>query len=89
MKLGLSAHPAPTFGGLQTLYAAWCRKVPFDNVRKLIHLRRQDSSPLPGNNVGDFFEAWLRHGTGGTCWAGVVAQFTPFSQQRRICFGYD
>jgi N-hydroxyarylamine O-acetyltransferase len=44
--------------------------VPFDNVRKLIHLRRQDSSPLPGNNVGDFFEAWLRHGTGGTCWAG-------------------
>jgi arylamine N-acetyltransferase len=70
MKLGLSERPAPTFGGLQALYAAWCRKVPFDNIRKLIHLRRQDSRPLPGNDAGDFFEAWLLHGTGGTCWAG-------------------
>jgi hypothetical protein len=29
VKLGLSEHPAPTLEGLQTLYAAWCRKVPF------------------------------------------------------------
>jgi hypothetical protein len=29
-RLGLSDRPAPTFDGLQRLYAAWCRKVPFD-----------------------------------------------------------
>jgi arylamine N-acetyltransferase len=28
---------------------------------------------LPGSTAQDFFEAWLRHGTGGTCWAGAGA----------------
>jgi len=70
VKLGLSSHPAPTLDGLQTLYAAWCRKVPFDNVRKLIHLHSHDPGPFPGDNATDFFEAWLAYGTGGTCWAG-------------------
>jgi len=69
-KLGLAARPEPSLEGLKQLYAAWCLKVPFDNVRKLIHLRRQEPGPLPGDTAGDFFEAWLRHGTGGTCWAG-------------------
>src|SRR5262245_66212075 len=69
-QLGLSDRPAPRLHGLQTLYAAWCRKVPFDNVRKLIHLHNHYPGPLPGDDVVDFFEAWLRHGTGGTCWAG-------------------
>src|ERR671930_2797359 len=70
MKLGLSNRPAPTLDGLQTLYAAWCRKVPFDNVRKLIHLYNHDPGPLPGDDATDFFNAWLTYGTGGTCWAG-------------------
>ena len=26
--------------------------------------------PLPGSTSDGFFEAWLEHGTGGTCWAG-------------------
>ena len=43
-----SDRPAPTLDGLQTLYAAWCRKVPFDNVRKLIHFHSHASGPLPG-----------------------------------------
>ena len=70
MKLGLADRPAPTLDGLQTLYAAWCRKVPFDNVRKLIHLHNHDPGPLPGDEAVDFFDAWLAYGTGGTCWAG-------------------
>jgi len=70
LRLGLSARPEPTLDGLQTLYAAWCRQVPFDNVRKLIHLHKHDPGPLPGDDAVDFFEAWLTHGTGGTCWAG-------------------
>jgi len=56
--------------GLGRLYAAWCRKVPFDNVRKLIHVRGGDPAPLPGDTPEDFFEGWLAHGAGGTCWAG-------------------
>jgi N-hydroxyarylamine O-acetyltransferase len=69
-KLGLSAQPQPTWPALKVIYAAWCLKVPFDNVRKLIHLRRGDCGALPGDAADEFFEAWLRHGTGGTCWAG-------------------
>jgi N-hydroxyarylamine O-acetyltransferase len=44
-----------------------------DNVRKLIHLSQGNSAPFPGSTAEDFFRAWLRHGTGGTCWAGAGA----------------
>jgi hypothetical protein len=77
MKLGLSEYPTPTLDGLRALYAAWCRKVPFDNVRKLIHIHHHDPAPLPGDDATDFFEAWLTYGTGGTCWAGNGALY-PF-----------
>ncbi|HEY3809102.1 MAG TPA: arylamine N-acetyltransferase [Steroidobacteraceae bacterium] len=69
-RLGLPAAPEPDLDGLRRLYGAWCRRVPFDNVRKLIHLYAGDRGPLPGDDAVDFFRAWLRHGTGGTCWAG-------------------
>src|SRR5712691_7926635 len=49
---------------------AWCRKVPFDNIRQLIHRRSHDPSPMPGGDATEFFEAWLVYGTGGTCWSG-------------------
>jgi N-hydroxyarylamine O-acetyltransferase len=68
-KLDCPAPPT-TLAGLCRLYGAWCRKVPFDNVRKLIHVRRGDPARLPGDTPEDFFEAWLAHGSGGTCWAG-------------------
>lgn len=70
MRLGFSRPPEPTLAGLEALYAAWCQKVPFDNVRKLIHLHAGDPGPLPGDDSTDFFQAWLSYGTGGTCWAG-------------------
>jgi N-hydroxyarylamine O-acetyltransferase len=76
MRLEMSDRPAPTLDGLQTLYAAWCRKVPFDNVRKLIHVYNHDPGPLPGDDATEFFEAWLKYGTGGTCWAGNGALCT-------------
>jgi arylamine N-acetyltransferase len=68
-RLGFSAKPDPTLEVLDLLYDTWCRRVPFDNVRKLIHLHEESSGPLPGDDPSEFFEAWLAHGTGGTCWA--------------------
>ena len=69
-KLGLRARPALDLAGLSTLYAQWCLRVPFDNIRKLLHLRSGNPSPLAGDEPTEFFEAWLAHGTGGTCWPG-------------------
>lgn len=75
-RLGLSDQPSPTIDGLTALYRAWCRAVPYDNVRKLISLHRRDPGPLPGHDAIDFFEVWLRYGAGGTCWAGNGALYT-------------
>ena len=72
-RLGFTQRPEPTLENLRRLYAAWCQRVPFDNVRKLIHLHAANTGPLPGSTAVDFFEAWLRHGTGGTCWANACA----------------
>ena len=69
-RLGLAERPAPDVDGLATLYAAWAGAVPFDNLRKLIHVASDDAAPLPGDAAPEFFDAWLRWGTGGTCWAG-------------------
>jgi N-hydroxyarylamine O-acetyltransferase len=74
-RLGFDRRPEPTLESLRTLYDRWGRRVPFDNVRKLIHVRSGDSGPLPGNTPGDFFSAWLTHGTGGTCWAASGALY--------------
>jgi N-hydroxyarylamine O-acetyltransferase len=69
-RLGFASQPEATPAGLADLYGAWCRRVPFDNIRKLIHVRAGNSATLPGDTPNEFFEAWLAHGTGATCWAG-------------------
>jgi N-hydroxyarylamine O-acetyltransferase len=68
-KLGMD-RPECDLAGLRTVYAAWCRAVPFDNVLKMIHLAEQRPDPLPGSTPDSFFGAWLECGAGGTCWAG-------------------
>ncbi|MBX9696362.1 MAG: arylamine N-acetyltransferase [Cyanobacteria bacterium] len=70
MKLGLACRPAVDLSGLSRVYDAWCRSVPFDNLRKLIHVNENNPSVLPGDTAVDFFQSWLRHSTGGTCWSG-------------------
>lgn len=59
--------------GLRRIYQAWCRSVPFDNVRKLIVLHGDPGAPLPGMDAEEFFTAWLQHGCGGTCWPSATA----------------
>lgn len=72
-RLGLKRPPEPTLEGLRLLYGAWCRGVPFDNVRKLIQMRGGKPGPLPGSTPEDFLAAWVKFGTGGTCWSGAGA----------------
>ena len=73
-RLGFSSPPTNDLDGLRRLYQAWCRQVPFDNVRKLIALHGDGhDGPLPGMDADDFLTAWLRHGTGGTCWPSANA----------------
>jgi N-hydroxyarylamine O-acetyltransferase len=68
-RLGIE-RPARDLAGLRTVYAAWCRGVPFDSVLKMIHVAEKRTGPLPGSTSEDFFAAWIRWGVGGTCWAG-------------------
>ena len=56
-RLGFSTRPELTLAGLSLVYGAWCRSVPFDNVRKLIHVRAGNSEPFPGSDATDFLTA--------------------------------
>jgi N-hydroxyarylamine O-acetyltransferase len=69
-RLGFADAPEVSLAGLADVYGAWCRRVPFDNIRKLIHVRAGNPNTLPGDSPNEFLEAWLAHGTGATCWAG-------------------
>ena len=67
--LGLDGQPDVSRDGLALIYRAWCQRIPFDNVLKLIHLRSGATGPLPGDDPSAVLESWLAHGTGATCWA--------------------
>ncbi len=86
-KLGLAKRPSLDLPGLNALYAAFCKGVPADNVRKRIWFASDQAGPLPGADPGDFFESWLKHGTGGTCWPingamGALVQSLGFEARR-------
>ena len=53
---------------MNLLYAAFSGNVPFDNVQKRIWFASPQTTPLPGGDANEFFDNFLRHGTGGTCW---------------------
>ncbi|MBK7000415.1 MAG: arylamine N-acetyltransferase [Rhodoferax sp.] len=74
-RLGFSKPPTVDLDGLRALYYAWCISLPFDNVRKMIALRKTGSHFLPGGYAEDFLECWLTDGTGGTCWPSSNALF--------------
>lgn len=73
LRLGLRQRPDATPESLAQLYHSWCRSVPFDNILKLVHLRKGLPGPLPGTTAENFFQSWLATGAGGTCWAGANA----------------
>lgn len=66
-RLGFSGPPAPDRDGLDAVYLAWCRTVPFDNVVKRIDVSA-GTSPFRNDRPEGFFAFFLAHGVGGTCW---------------------
>ena len=72
--LGMPDYISVDRAGLARVYAAWCENIPFDNIRKMIALR-EPGAEMPGLDASDFFENWLSHGTGGTCWPSSNALF--------------
>jgi N-hydroxyarylamine O-acetyltransferase len=58
--------------GMRRVYAAWCTHVPFDNIQKRVWLAER-RGPMPGDDAARFFEDFLAHGTGGTCWGSSGA----------------
>ncbi len=66
-RFGISA-PSIDRSGLDVLYRAWCRNIPFDNGRKRLALVRGEPGLLPGGDPDQFFRFWLEYGASGTCW---------------------
>jgi N-hydroxyarylamine O-acetyltransferase len=75
LGLGLEGEVPADRGGLERLYGAWCERVPFDNVLKMLCISERWPGPLPGSCGVDFFRDWMEYRTGGTCWAGNGALF--------------
>jgi arylamine N-acetyltransferase len=66
-KLGLPGRPSLDLAGLNATYAAYSGHIPNDNIQKRIWLAGDKSRPVTGGDPTQFFESWLAHGTGGTC----------------------
>ena len=66
-KLGLTERPSLDLAGLNTLYAAFSGNVANDNIQKRIWFAGDQTTRLTGGDPAEFFENWLAHGTGGTC----------------------
>ena len=74
-RLALPAGIAADLAGLERVYRAWSRHVPFDNLQKRAwHAAPQ--GPLPGGDARAFFASFLDEGSGGTCWATSLALYS-------------
>ena len=79
VRLGFNEHPGADINTLRRLYTSWCMTVPFDNVRKMIVMKSEDKLTLPGLEATEFFENWLKNGSGATCWPMANALFELLS----------
>jgi len=66
-QLGSDTRPEVDLAGLNSIYAALSGRVSNDNIQKRIWFGGDRSKPVAGGDPTEFFESWLRHGTGGTC----------------------
>jgi arylamine N-acetyltransferase len=75
-KLDLAEGLECTIAGLNRVYAAYCGHVPRDNIQKRIWLTGDQTTPVTGGDPVEFFENWLEHGTGGTCFPASGGLYT-------------
>jgi N-hydroxyarylamine O-acetyltransferase len=73
-RLGIPDTVPVSREGLELVYGAWSRTVPFDNIRKMISLRAGDQC-LIGHDANEFLGNFLDHGSSGTCWPSSNALF--------------
>jgi arylamine N-acetyltransferase len=75
--LGFGRPPPPSLVGLESLYAAWLDRIPFCSSLKRIHYGSDPTrpGPLPLMAPADYFQNFLEHGTGGTCFPTAEAFF--------------
>ena len=66
-KLGFTDQPSLNLAGLNEFYAAFSGSVPNDNIQKRIWFAGDQTTAVTGGEPSEFFENWLAHGTGGTC----------------------
>lgn len=72
-RFGFTAPPPVTVDGLNALYSAWGRCVPFDNLQKRLALATGPAAALPCATPEEFFARHFAHGTGATCWPSSTA----------------
>jgi arylamine N-acetyltransferase len=66
-KLSLPRPAAPDLRGLNAVCAAFSSHISNDNIQKRIWLAGARTTPVTGGDPVEFFQNWLTHGTGGTC----------------------
>lgn len=72
-RLAINLPLIPNEEGLTKLYHEWCRNIPFDNFWKRLKFYDKEFSNQDQINANQFFEIWLKHGLGGTCWTTANA----------------
>ncbi len=76
--------------GLRTVYQQWCRRVPFDSLRKRVFQAGGAVGQVPGWTAEEFLADWLADGTGGSCWStslGLHAVLTELGFDARLVEG--
>lgn len=83
-RFGFSGVPDPDLEGLGAVYKAWSRAIGYDNVQKRVYYAEGRTGPFPNIDANDFLNAWMAHGTGGSCWPSAEAMF-----QILLSLGFD
>ena len=76
LKLGMTGKRSD-LAGLNRLYGAYYSHIPNDNLKKRIWLAGDRTKPVTGGDPSEYFENWLIHGTGGTCFPASGGLCTP------------
>jgi arylamine N-acetyltransferase len=89
-RWGLASAQDQTLEVLDRLHAAYIARVPFENVTKLVKAARAGSPQGAMRGPVEFWDEYLRWGSGGTCFAATSAyqfllRYLGFSSRIIFC----